>query len=321
MRDDPEAVSYAVRQIPIDRIRAFAFQPRKWFDPDEITARAESMKALGQQDPVTVEPVTGDPRHDYELINGESRLRSAREAGLTTLWAAVRSRPFGSRVEKHLASLVANFNRSDHTPMEISDALHVQTTEGGMTQAEVARALGRSPLWVSDYLSLQELHEDIKPLLHPTTHRSRRITPGVAFVLARIERERQPQVLEAARRADGRVTQMRVRLEADRLGVRRTTRSTDTPSRRREKLGNTLRSLRLDVDKLQSLVSRDEDLAREVARNHELAARFDAVRATAYGSPAERMMRSAAHHDRDENQVKHLRAGIEEFRRLLDGRR
>ena len=101
-----EQVTYSVQQIPIDRIRAFAFQPRKWFNAEEIDARAESMKLLGQQDPVTVEPVTdGDPDHDYELINGESRLRSARVAGITTLWAAVRSAPFGSRVEKHLARL------------------------------------------------------------------------------------------------------------------------------------------------------------------------------------------------------------------------
>jgi ParB family transcriptional regulator, chromosome partitioning protein len=127
-------VTYTVRQIPIERIRAFAAQPRKWFDREEIHARAESMKLLGQQDPVTVEPVTGDPDHDYELINGESRMRSAIEAGMPTLWAAVRSVPFPSKVDKHLASLVANFNRSDHTPMEISDALHLQVTEGGKSQ-------------------------------------------------------------------------------------------------------------------------------------------------------------------------------------------
>jgi ParB/RepB/Spo0J family partition protein len=321
VRRDKAPITYSVRQVPIERIRAFAFQPRKWFDPDEIAARAASMRELGQQDPVTVEPVDGDPEHDYELINGESRLRSAHAAGLATLWAAVRSRPFGSRAEKHLASLVANFNRSDHTPMEISDALHVQVTEGGRSHAQVARAIGKSDWWVSDYLSLQNLHEDIKPLLHPTTHKSRRLAPGVAFVLARIDRAQQLQVLKAAQRADGKVTQLRVKIEAARLGISRRTHSMETPSRRRERLANTLRSLKLDVDKLQALVARDAAAVARAAKTADLAASLEVAKA-ACDSPwnAERMARYARHHARDEAQVRQLRRGIEEFRRLLDRR-
>lgn len=208
------SITYAVRQIPIERIRAFAFQPRKWFDAEEITARAESMKALGQQDPVTVEPVSGDPDHDFELINGESRLRSAREAGMKTLWAAVRSVPFPSRVEKHLASLVANFNRSDHTPLEISEALHVQITEGGKSQAEIARALGKNPMWVSHYLSLQKLHPDIQALMHPSRPRAERLAPATAFELARLPVDRQLGILRSSLGADGKVTLLRVKIRA-----------------------------------------------------------------------------------------------------------
>jgi ParB/RepB/Spo0J family partition protein len=207
-------IAYTVRQIRIERIRAFDFQPRKWFDAEEITARAESMKALGQQDPVTVEPVFGDPDHDFELINGESRLRSAREAGITTLWAAVRSAAFGSRVEKHLASLVANFNRSDHTPMEISDALHVQFTEGGKNQAEIARALGKSTMWVSSYLSLQRLHPDLQAMMHPARARAERLAPATAFELARLCADRQIEILKSSRGADGKVTVARVQIRA-----------------------------------------------------------------------------------------------------------
>jgi ParB family transcriptional regulator, chromosome partitioning protein len=210
----PKEVTYAVRQIKIERIRAFAFQPRKWFDAEEISARAQSMKALGQQDPVTVEPAFGDPEHDFELINGESRLRSAREAGIKTLWAAVRSVPFPSRVEKHLASLVANFNRSDHTPMEISDALHVQVTEGGKNQADISRALGKNPMWVGHYLSLQKLHPKLQALMHPSRPRAERLAPATAFELARLPVDRQLEILNSSRGADGKVTVVRVKIRA-----------------------------------------------------------------------------------------------------------
>lgn len=207
-------ITYAVRQIKIERIRAFAFQPRKYFDAEEISARAESMKALGQQDPVTVEPLSGDPKHDFELINGESRLRSARKAGIKTLWAAVRSVPFGSRVEKHLASLVANFNRSDHTPLEISDALRVQVTEGGKNQAEIARVLGKSEMWVSHYLSLQKLHPNVRALMHPSRPKPERLATATAIELARLSLEKQLEILGSARGADGKVTVVRVKIRA-----------------------------------------------------------------------------------------------------------
>ena len=207
-------VTYDVRQIPIERIRAFDFQPRKWFDPVETHARAESMKALGQQDPVTVEPVYGDAAHDYELINGESRLRSAREAGLDTLWAAVRSIPFESRTDKHLASLVANFNRSDHAPMEVSDALHIQVTEGGKSQTDIGRVLGKPQTWVSKYLSLQRLHPDIQKLLHPSVSKRERLAANTGFELARLPHDRQLEIFRKARGSGGKVIMRRVQLRA-----------------------------------------------------------------------------------------------------------
>ena len=249
-------VTYTVQQIPIERIRAFAFQPRKWFNPEEIHARAESMRALGQQDPVTVERVEDDPDYDYELINGESRLRSAREAGITTLWAAVRSVPFPSMAEKHMASLVANFNRSDHTPMEISNALYVQVTQGKKTQLDLARAIGKTDYWVSAYLSLQKLHPDIQACLHPTAKKTDRIPTNAGFALARVPIDRQLEILRLAKGSDGRITLLRVQIEIERLMGAKKTRKL-TPSKRRERIVNAMRSLRLDLAKLKRIVGAD----------------------------------------------------------------
>jgi len=200
-----DEITYSVKQIAIDRIRAFDFQPRKWFDPEELSARAMSMKTVGQQVPVTVEALSGDPDHDYELIDGESRYRSAKEAGIKTLWAAVRSVPFGSKVEKHMASLVANFNRSEHAPMEISDALLVQTTQGGMTQDQVAKALGRSHPWVSSYLKLQDLHPELQALMHPSVPKQRRLSIATAIEIARLAIDKQEKLFKSLRDQDGTV--------------------------------------------------------------------------------------------------------------------
>jgi ParB/RepB/Spo0J family partition protein len=262
-----ETVTYTVLQIPIERIRAFASQPRKWFDPEELLARAESMKALGQQDPVTVERIAGDPDHDYELINGESRLRSAQMAGIKTLWAAVRSVPFASKVEKHLASLVANFNRSDHTPMEISNALQVQVTEGGKSQRDISRALGMSEMWVSRYISLQNLHPEIQALMHPARSKAERLALASAFELARLPIDQQLKIFAAARCPDGTVN--------------------------------------LQRRKVRSL------------KKGEQVQNIDSFQTWTY----EREMRYRALHKPNPQHVAQLRAGIQEFRRLLEALR
>jgi len=319
-RLDQEPVTYQVLEVPIERIRAFDGQPRKWFDPAELGARAESMRTAGQQTPVTVERVAGDPDHDYELIDGESRLRSARLAGLKTLLCAVRSRPFASRTDKHLASLVANFNRSDHAPMEVSDALRVQLTDGRRSQAELARAIGKSEFWVSDYLSLQRLHPDVKALLHPSVPRTRRLTPAAAFVLARVPEAEQPRVLERARGTDGRVTVLRVRMAVEASGVvvvKR--RRTLNPAKRRERIAGTLRALAVDVERLRELAAAHGEEVRALAAGNELSARALSLVDEDLWT-LERFERARRHREARPEHVAQLRAGINEFRRLLEDR-
>ncbi|MFM2330967.1 MAG: hypothetical protein RLZZ26_474, partial [Candidatus Parcubacteria bacterium] len=202
-------VTYVVEMVRINRIRRFVMQPRTYFDPDEITARAGSMKAVGQQAAIVVERVCGDPTHDFEIIDGESRWLSAREAGIEEVLCIIRSVPYASPVEKHLASLVANCNRSQHTPMDFSNALQLQVREG-MSQAELARATGEQPMRISLYLSLQDLHPDIQPLLEPTTPKKGRLSPAVGFSLARVPRDKQLEALALTRRPDGRVVKSKV---------------------------------------------------------------------------------------------------------------
>jgi ParB/RepB/Spo0J family partition protein len=204
-------ITYSVEQVPIERIRAFDFQPRKWFDAEEISARAASMKLIGQQDPVTVERICNDLNHDFELINGESRLRSAKEAGIATLWVAIRSEPFGSKIDKHLASLVANFNRSEHTALEICDALCIQMAEGKLNQTELAKVLGKSQSWVAQHVSLTKLHPRAKQLMHPSRAPKDRLSMSAAVELARLPHAEQ---LEVIRLSHGAIHRMKLRVAA-----------------------------------------------------------------------------------------------------------
>ena len=69
----------AYREVPVDLIRPNPDQPRRRFDPESISALAESIAEAGVIQPLIVRPL---PDGRYELIAGERRWRAAREAGL-----------------------------------------------------------------------------------------------------------------------------------------------------------------------------------------------------------------------------------------------
>src|SRR5437870_474022 len=78
--DSPPPASELIR-IPITRIRANPFQPRKQFDPAQLSDLEASITANGLLQPVVVRRV-GD---GFELVAGERRLRAATNIGWTEI--------------------------------------------------------------------------------------------------------------------------------------------------------------------------------------------------------------------------------------------
>ena len=56
----------AVLLIPVDKIRTNPNQPRKYFDPDELSSLGESIRRNGILQPLSVRAEDGDGK--YELI-------------------------------------------------------------------------------------------------------------------------------------------------------------------------------------------------------------------------------------------------------------
>lgn len=268
-------VTYSAKTVGTDRIRRFTLQPREYFDPVEITARAESMKAVGQQSPVTVEAVSGDPKHDYELIDGESRWLSAKKAGIAKMLVLVRSAPFASVSEKHLASLVANFNRSEHTLMEVSNAL-LKQINSGMTQRDLATALGKTEFWVSDHLLLQKLHPEIQALLNPRAKDRDRISMASAIALTTVPVDKQLGVLKAVRKsAHGRITLQGVK-DAAALVDGRTTRK-KSASRQRRIAEGALKTIGAAAEKLDKIPRREAQQIFDRLKDEGQLAEFDSL--------------------------------------------
>lgn len=169
--------------VPVSSIRRYEEQPRTEFDQGGLEALAESIKEYGLQQPITVVVLKDDKVHDYELKDGERRLRAHQIAGIEYIDVIVdyETKPG----QQHLQSLISNFNRAGHTPIEISNAL-AKERENGVTAAALAVACGKSDVWVYQHLSLQNLHPDLQELMSERSSK-KKLRLQSAYELSRIE--------------------------------------------------------------------------------------------------------------------------------------
>jgi ParB family chromosome partitioning protein len=138
----------AFRRIPIDQIEA---GPNARGDVGDVAELAATLKAVGQLQPITVEEVDGR----YRLIDGHRRRAAAPQAGMTHLDAIVRRSPTPpARIVQQLA--IQGGARA-FNPLAEARSLHTLMFEHNMTREQVAAAVGRTPGWVRDRISLVHL--------------------------------------------------------------------------------------------------------------------------------------------------------------------
>lgn len=107
----------SITYLPIASIDLPKIQPRQHFDPEKISALAESIKAHGVLEPIIVRPLTQDR---YELVAGERRLRASQEAGLASILSHIRDL---TSTQAQKIALVENLQREDLNPVEEVDGI------------------------------------------------------------------------------------------------------------------------------------------------------------------------------------------------------
>lgn len=154
---EPEAASRD--ELPLDRIRANPFQPRKNFDPAGIEELVQSIRQHGLLQPIVVR-AKGD---GFELVSGERRLRAFRELGRTSIPAVVR--PEVSDGEMLELALVENLQRRDLDPIERARGYREMAERLGLSQEQVADKVGLQRPTVANHLRLLELPEPAQQAL------------------------------------------------------------------------------------------------------------------------------------------------------------
>ncbi|MDQ2631547.1 MAG: ParB/RepB/Spo0J family partition protein [Actinomycetota bacterium] len=148
-----------LRELPVGLIKPNPSQPRTNFDPEALSALADSIEASGVVQPLLVRPL---PDGSYELVAGERRWRAAQQAGLEKVPAVVRDQAEAERLQ---AALIENMVREDLNPVEEAKACAALVDELGLTKEELARRVGRSRPAVSNLIRLLELPDEALELL------------------------------------------------------------------------------------------------------------------------------------------------------------
>lgn len=151
---DLEAVKPAIdtiTQVPLDKVVANPFQPRKEFSDEALDELAQSIRQQGVITPVTVRRM---PNGNYQLIAGERRLRASQRAGLKEIPAYVRTATDNQMMEM---ALVENIQRADLNAMEVALAYRQLIEECQLTHEELSEKVGKDRSTITNYLRLLNL--------------------------------------------------------------------------------------------------------------------------------------------------------------------
>ena len=145
-------------EVELDSIVPGAMQPRTHFDEASLESLAESIRSHGIVQPIVVRR-RGD---SYELIAGERRWRAARLAGLSKVPVVVKEVPDDSLLE---IALIENIQREDLNPIEEAQAYKKLIETVGLTQEALAARVGRDRSYITNYLRLLRLPDDVQHLV------------------------------------------------------------------------------------------------------------------------------------------------------------
>ncbi|MBN2039223.1 MAG: ParB/RepB/Spo0J family partition protein [Spirochaetes bacterium] len=153
-----EDVSGKIMELDVDKILPNPDQPRTHFDEEKINELADSIKAAGLIQPITVRKESGS----YFLVAGERRLRATMTAGIKKIKAIV----IETDKENNLTiALIENLQRENLDPVEEAKAYKILSTRFKLKQQDIAEKVGKDRATVANSLRLLNLDDKIQQAL------------------------------------------------------------------------------------------------------------------------------------------------------------
>lgn len=146
-------------ELGIDEIQINPKQPRKVFEEEELDELSSSIREFGVLQPLIVKK---DSNGKYFLIAGERRLRASKIAGLSKVPVIVKE---ADEKEAALIAIVENVQRENLNYMEEALAYRRLMEEFHLTQADIAKRVGKKQSTISNKIRLLMLPEEDQLLL------------------------------------------------------------------------------------------------------------------------------------------------------------
>ncbi len=174
------------RQLPIEQLVRGRYQPRQHFDQTQLQELADSIKTTGGLlQPIVVRPL---PQGKYEIIAGERRWRAMQLAGFGEISCLI---GHYSDEQALQASIIENISRADLNPIEEAQAYQRLVDEFHYSHEEIAAAIGRSRVSVTNSLRLLKLDPRVREFLI-----TGQLSEGHGKILAGLPLEQQYGVAE-----------------------------------------------------------------------------------------------------------------------------
>src|SRR6187455_2260985 len=154
----PAPARSGVTDVDIDLIAPSDQQPRVQMDDAKLQELADSIKANGILQPILVRRTAST----FRIIAGERRWRAAQRAGLHKVPVVVRDVQEGSDKELLELALIENIQRENLNAVDEALAYRRLADEFGLTQDQIAAAVGKDRSSVANFMRLLKLPEEIR---------------------------------------------------------------------------------------------------------------------------------------------------------------
>jgi len=146
----------SISSLSISQIEANPFNPRTYFEEEQLTELKDSIAVHGIIQPLTVRKLGRDR---YQLISGERRFRASQLVGLTEVPCYIRIANDQSMLEM---ALVENIQRVDLNAIEVGLSYQRLIDECNFTQEQLSKKVGKSRSNIANFLRLLKLPAPIQ---------------------------------------------------------------------------------------------------------------------------------------------------------------
>ena len=174
--------------IPIEDIEIDSNQPRT--DIGDLAELKSSIKQHGIMQPIIVSPVD---ETTYRIIAGERRYTAAKSLKHEKIPALIRTVEEQNRLE---LQIIENLHRKDLNPMEEARSYRRLMDEFNLSQAKVAKRIGKSRISINEILRLLDFPEEEINYLESNNN----ISKSLLLEIVRMEdEERRLELLKLAK--------------------------------------------------------------------------------------------------------------------------